>query len=142
MGGNAQTRAMRQVAGRLKLDLAQFQELAAFAQFASDLDRATRAQLERGLRIQEVLKQPQFSPLPLEQQVMIIYAVTNGYLDDVPVDQVARWEAEFHRFMAHQHSEIGEEIAREKRISDELFEKLKRAIEEFKQTSTVGSAGS
>jgi F-type H+/Na+-transporting ATPase subunit alpha len=142
VGGNAQTRAMRQVAGRLKLDLAQFQELAAFAQFASDLDRATRAQLERGLRIQEVLKQPQFSPLPLEQQAMIIYAVTNGYLDDVPVDQVARWEAEFHRFMAHQHSEIGEEIAREKRISDELFEKLKQAIEEFKQTTTVGSATS
>jgi F-type H+-transporting ATPase subunit alpha len=139
VGGNAQTRAMRQVAGRLKLDLAQFQELAAFAQFASDLDRATRAQLERGLRIQEVLKQPQFSPLPLEQQVMIIYAVTNGFLDDVPVDRVARWESDFHRFMASSHPEIGQEIAREKRLSDELTESLKRAVGEFKQTTTISN---
>ena len=83
VGGNAQIRAMRQVAGKLKLDLAQFRDLAAFAQFGSDLDKATRAQLDRGLRITEVLKQPQYTPMPVEKQVAIIYAVTNGYLDDV-----------------------------------------------------------
>jgi F-type H+/Na+-transporting ATPase subunit alpha len=137
VGGNAQTRAMRQVAGKLKLDLAQFRELAAFAQFASDLDRATRAQLERGLRVQEVLKQPQFSPLSLDSQVMIIYAVTSGYLDDVPVDKVARWEAEFHRFIQTNHPELLQEIAREKRVSDELFESMKQAIGEFKQTTSI-----
>src|ERR687885_1334417 len=122
VGSSAQRRAMKQVAGRLKLEYAQYRELAAFSQFGSDLDPVPRAQLERGLRIQEVLKQPQFSPLPLEQEVMIIYAVTNGYLDDVPVERVARWEAEFHRFMASSHAEIGQEIAREGKISDELFE--------------------
>jgi F-type H+/Na+-transporting ATPase subunit alpha len=139
VGGNAQTRAMRQVAGRLKLDLAQFQELAAFAQFASELDRATRAQLERGLRIQEVLKQPQFSPYPLEQQVEIIFAVINGFLDDVPLDKVSRWEADFHRFMQTNHPEMGQEIQREKRMSDEFTEQLRKAIAEFKQTATIGN---
>jgi F-type H+-transporting ATPase subunit alpha len=139
VGGNAQTRAMRQVAGKLKLDLAQFRELAAFAQFASDLDRATRAQLERGLRVQEVLKQPQFQPVPLEQQVMILYAVTNGYLDEVALDKVARWEADFYRFMQSGHADIGQEIARKKAISDELIERLQKALEEFKTTTSVES---
>ncbi|HZU06948.1 MAG TPA: F0F1 ATP synthase subunit alpha [Chloroflexota bacterium] len=137
VGGAAQTRAMRQVAGKLRLDLAQFRELAAFAQFGSELDRATRAQLERGLRITEVLKQPQYQPMPLDQQVMIIYAVTNGYLDDVPVNKVQAWEAEFHRFMASAHPEIGAEIMREKRLSDDLIERLKAAIEEFKRTVSI-----
>ncbi len=137
VGGAAQTRAMRQVAGKLRLDLAQFRELAAFAQFGSELDRATRAQLERGLRITEVLKQPQFAPVPLDQQVMIIYAVTNGYLDDVPVDKVQAWEADFHRFMANAHPEIGEQIMREKRLDDDLIDRLKAAIEEFKRTTAV-----
>jgi F-type H+-transporting ATPase subunit alpha len=137
VGGAAQTRAMRQVAGKLRLDLAQFRELAAFAQFGSELDRATRAQLERGLRITEVLKQPQYQPMPLDQQVMIIYAVTNGYLDDVPVNKVQAWEAEFHRFMANAHPEIGAEIMREKRLSDDLIERLKAAIEEFKRTVNI-----
>jgi F-type H+-transporting ATPase subunit alpha len=125
---------MRQVAGKLKLDMAQFRELAAFAQFASDLDRATRAQLERGLRIQEVLKQPQFSPVSLENQVMIIYAVTNGFLDDVPVERVARWEADFYRFMQSSHADIGQAVVTEKAMSDELIGRLRQALDEFKQT--------
>jgi F-type H+-transporting ATPase subunit alpha len=137
VGGSAQTRAMRQVAGRLKLDMAQFRSLAAFAQFASDLDRTTRAQLERGLRIQEILKQPQFSPVPLAQQVMIIWAVSNGMLDDVPLDKVGRWEAEFHRYMEMSHSELVETIARDKILSDETVEALRGAIQSFQQTVTV-----
>ncbi len=137
VGGAAQTRAMRQVAGRLRLDLAQFRALAAFAQFGSDLDPATRAQLDRGLRTTEVLKQPQFSPLRLDQQVMIIFAVTNGFLDDVPVDKIQAWEAEFHRFMANAHPEIGERIMAEKRLDDDLIEQLKAAIEQFKKTASV-----
>src|SRR6266508_4533322 len=92
VGGAAQIKAMKQVAGRLRLDLAQFRELAAFAQFGSDLDRATRAQLERGLRIQEILKQPQYRPMSVEQQVMILWAVTNGTLDDVPIEKAREWE--------------------------------------------------
>src|SRR5437762_3877119 len=114
VGGKAQTRAMRRVAGRLRLDLAQFRALAAFAQFASDLDRATRAQLERGLRTTEVLKQDQFEPMPLAQQVEIVYAVTNGSLDDVPVEKVKDWEAEFHRYMAAGHPEIANAINEKK----------------------------
>jgi F-type H+/Na+-transporting ATPase subunit alpha len=133
VGGSAQTRAMRQVAGKLRLDLAQFRELAAFAQFGSELDRATRAQLERGLRITEVLKQPQYQPVGLPQQVMIIYAVTNGYLDEVPVDNVRAWETDFYRFMANAHPEIAEGIERERRLDDDLTEKLKSSIDEFKR---------
>jgi F-type H+-transporting ATPase subunit alpha len=137
VGGSAQTRAMRQVAGKLRLDLAQFRELAAFAQFGSELDRATRAQLERGLRITEVLKQPQFQPVPIEQQVMVIYAVTNGHLDDVPVEKVRAWETEFYRYMANAHPEIGQQIVTEKRMDDPLIEKLKAAIDEFKRQFAV-----
>ncbi len=137
VGGAAQTRAMRQVAGKLRLDLAQFRALAAFAQFGSDLDPATRRQLELGLRIQEVLKQPQYHPLPLDQQVMILYAVTNGFLDDVPVAKVQEWEAQFHRFMANAHPEIGQTIMTDKRLDDPTIEKLRAAIDEFKRTTTV-----
>ncbi len=137
VGGAAQTRAMRQVAGKLRLDLAQFRALAAFAQFGSDLDPATRRQLELGLRIQEVLKQPQYHPLPLDQQVMILYVVTNGFLDDVPVAKVQEWEAQFHRFMANAHPEIGQTIMTDKRLDDPTIEKLRAAIDEFKRTTTV-----
>src|SRR5438045_7837808 len=98
VGGDAQIKAYRQVAGKLKLDMAQFRDLAAFAQFGSDLDKATRAQLDRGLRIQEILKQPQYSPVPAAQQVAILYAVTNGFMDDVPIDKVRAWEDQFHSF--------------------------------------------
>ncbi len=133
VGGSAQTKAMRSVAGKLKIEMAQFRSLAAFAQFASDLDRSTRNQLERGLRIQEILKQPQFNPMPLEKQVMILWAVTNNHLDDVPVDKVQRWEAEFHRTMEMQVPELGEVIARDKEVSPETAEALAKAIEQFKQ---------
>ncbi|HLE55694.1 MAG TPA: F0F1 ATP synthase subunit alpha [Rhodothermia bacterium] len=134
VGGAAQTRAMRQVAGKMRLDLAQFRELAAFAQFGSDLDRATRAQLERGLRTQEVLKQPQYRPMPLHQQVMIIWAVTNGAMDDVPVERVRAWEDAFHSFMENTHPELGQIITSEKQLSNETIEKLRTTIDEFKKT--------
>ncbi|MHB8993268.1 MAG: F0F1 ATP synthase subunit alpha, partial [Chloroflexota bacterium] len=136
VGGAAQTKAMKQVAGRLKGDLAQFRELQAFAQFGSDLDKVTKAQIDRGMRITEVLKQPQYVPVPLEKQVMSLYAVTNGFLDDVPVEKVSSWEASFLQFMDSTHGEIGEAIAREKAISKESIEALRAAIAEFKRTST------
>ncbi|MEO6458244.1 MAG: F0F1 ATP synthase subunit alpha [Chloroflexia bacterium] len=134
VGGDAQIKAYRQVACRLKLDMAQFRELAAFAQFGSDLDKATKAQLDRGLRIQEVLKQPQYQPLKVAQQVSVIYAVTNGYLDDVPIDNVREWETQFHDFMKNSRSEILEKITSDKLISDETTEVLKAAITDFKKT--------
>jgi F-type H+-transporting ATPase subunit alpha len=132
VGGAAQTRAMRQVAGRLKLDLAQFRELAAFSQIGSDLDRSTRMQLERGMRIQEILKQPQYQPVPLEKQVMIIFAVTNGYLDEVPVEKVRAWQDAFLAYMERSHADIGATIASEKAMSEATLEKLKMAAETFK----------
>ncbi len=135
VGGAAQTRAMKQVAGRLRLDLAQFRELQAFAQFGTaDLDASTRMQLERGLRITEVLKQPQYAPVPLEKQVEILYATVNGYLDEVPVEKMAAFEENFHRFMEGNHPEIGQSIAQELRITPEIEPALKTAIAEFKQT--------
>jgi F-type H+-transporting ATPase subunit alpha len=132
VGGNAQIKAMKQVAGRLRLDLAQYRELEAFAQFGSDLDQATQRQLARGGRIVEVLKQPQYAPMPVEQQVMIIYAVTNGFLDDVPVEKIRDWESGFQPFMAAQHPEIAEEIRTRRALSDDLTTRLKQAIAEFK----------
>ncbi len=134
VGGAAQTQAMKQVAGKLRLDLAQYRELAAFSQFgAAELDKTTRAQLERGQRITEVLKQPQYAPMPLEKEVTILYAVINGYLDDVPVERVRAFEDGFHRFMETSHPEIGERIAAEKALSDDIEEALKKAIAEFKE---------
>ncbi len=133
VGSSAQTKAMKQVAAKMKLELAAFRELAAFAQFASDLDRTTRAQLERGLRSQEVLKQVQFEPFSLAKEVTIIYALTNGFLDDVPIDKVKAWENEFHRFMETGHPEIIETIAKDKTLSDETIGALKTAIDEFKK---------
>jgi len=138
VGGAAQTRAMRKVAGRLRLDLAQYRELATFAQLGTaDLDAATRRQLERGQRTVEVLKQGQFTPQPMEQQVMVIYAVTNGYLDEVPVDQVGRWESEFQRFMRTAHSEIGEKIAESRLLEDDTETSLQVAIQEFQKQFSV-----
>ncbi|MBM3134427.1 MAG: F0F1 ATP synthase subunit alpha [Chloroflexi bacterium] len=136
VGGKAQIKAMQQVAGKLKLDLAQFRELAAFAQFGSDLDKATRAQLDRGFRVQEILKQPQYQPVSVEHQALIIYAVTNGYLDDVPVGKVRAWEEAFQRFMDAAHPEVGRAIITEKTLSKETEERLQAAIVEFKQTAT------
>jgi len=134
VGGNAQTQAMRKVAGRLRLELAQYRELSAFAQFGTaDLDKATRAQLERGQRITEILKQPQYVPMPLEKEVTILYAAINGYLDDVPLEKVAAFESAFHRFMETNHPEIGKGIASTKDLTSETEEALKKAIVEFKQ---------
>jgi F-type H+/Na+-transporting ATPase subunit alpha len=140
VGSSAQSRAMRQVAGSLRLDLAQFRELAAFAQFASDLDKVTKSRIDRGRRLTEVLKQPQYQPVSVEKQVMIIYVATAGYLDDVPEDQVSVWESAFYRYIDANHPEIGDEIieksvkARDK-MSEELLHKLNAAIEEFKKTA-------
>jgi F-type H+-transporting ATPase subunit alpha len=136
VGGNAQTRAMRQVAGRLRIDMAQYRELAAFAQFGTaDLDKATRSQLERGQRITEVLKQPQYVPMSLDKEVTILYAVTNGYLDDVPLEKIAASEQGFHRFMETNHPEINKHILTDKEIKPETDEALKSAISEFKKSA-------
>jgi F-type H+-transporting ATPase subunit alpha len=132
VGGNAQIKAMKQVAGRLRLDYAQYRELEAFAQFASDLDAATQNQLARGQRVVEVLKQPQYRPMPVEQQIMIIYVVTNGYLDDVPVGKIRQWEADFLEFVTASHPEVGRGIRSRRVLDDELTAQLKKAIEDFK----------
>jgi F-type H+-transporting ATPase subunit alpha len=135
VGGSAQTKAMKKVAGRLRIDLAQYREMATFAQFGTaDLDKTTRAQLDRGQRITEVLKQLQYVPMPLEKQVMILYAVTNGYLDDVPVDKISSLEEAFLRFMESNHPDVGKAIASEKALSDKTEEALKNAITQFLPT--------
>jgi F-type H+-transporting ATPase subunit alpha len=134
VGSKAQTPAMKQVAGRLKLDMGQFREVAAFAQFGTaELDKATRSQLERGQRIQEILKQNQYVPVPLEKQVVILYAVINGYLDDIPIDKVSAFEAGFYRSMETSYAGLGQAIAKTKALSKENEETLKKAITEFKQ---------
>ncbi len=139
VGGDAQTRAMRSVAGRLKLELAQFRDLAAFAQFASDLDASTRAQIDRGQRLQEVLKQAQYRPLDLELQVAILFAATNGYLDDVPVSKVGLWRDDFFEFLKTAHPDLLKKMDATKNDKNfpapELRTALENAIKEFKQTS-------
>ncbi len=132
VGGNAQIKAMKQVAGRLRLDYAQYRELEAFAQFGSDLDQATQRQLARGARIVEILKQPQYAPMRVEQQIAIIYAVTNGYLDDVDVTKVRQWEADLHQFLDAKHTALLKAIRTKKTLDDELTAELRKAIEEFK----------
>ncbi len=134
VGGDAQTRAFRQVAGRLRLDMAAFRELAAFAQFGSDLDKATQAQLNRGLHLQEILKQPQYQPLSLENQVTEIFAGTRGYADNVSLEQMRRWETSLIRFMETSHPEIGKSIVEDKRITTETEEKLVQALTAFMST--------
>ncbi len=134
VGSAAQTKAMKKVASKLKLEMAQYHELAAFAQFGTaELDKATRAQIERGQRITEVLKQREFAPVPLENQVMILYAAINGYLDSIPIDKVAAFETDFRQFVAARHSEIGKIIVREKDLSEDTEAALKAAIAEFKE---------
>jgi len=132
VGGAAQIKATKQVAGTLRLDLAQFRELEAFAQFASDLDEASRKQLERGQRMVEVLKQPPYQPLPIEKQVVIIYAGANGYLDDIPATSVVKFEAELYPFIESKYPEILEGIRSKQKIDDEVENKLKAALEDFK----------
>jgi F-type H+-transporting ATPase subunit alpha len=135
VGSSAQSKAMKKVAGKLRGELSQFRELQTFAQFgAAELDKATRAQLDRGQRMTEVLKQGQYIPMSLGKEVSIIYAVSNGFLDDVPVNKVIAFEAAFHRFMETSHSDIIQKISQEKVISDEVDGALKKAITEFKET--------
>jgi F-type H+-transporting ATPase subunit alpha len=131
VGGSAQVRAMRQVAGRLRLDLAQYRELAAFAQFASDLDKATQDQLARGARLVEILKQPQYRPLSVEQQVLLIYAGTNGHLDAVAVPEIERYEEELFRFVAARHPAILGTLASKKQLDDQLKADIDAALKEF-----------
>ena len=132
VGGAAQIKATKQVAGTLRLDLAQYRELQAFAQFASDLDDASRKQLERGMRMVEVLKQPPYSPLSPEQQVMIIFAGNEGYLDDIPVESVTKFEEELYPFIEANYPQIFENIRSSKKIDDETKELMKKALDEFK----------
>ena len=134
VGGSAQIKAMRQVAGSLRLDLAQYRELAAFAQFGSDLDKATQAQLNRGRRLVEILKQPQYQPLAVEKQVAIIYAATKGFLDNVPVEDVRRYEEDLYRFLETRHAAVLSGIAQKKQLDDETKAALENALKEFGQT--------
>ncbi|MTK11997.1 MAG: F0F1 ATP synthase subunit alpha [Clostridiaceae bacterium] len=133
VGGNAQIKAMKQVAGSLRLDLAQYRELAAFAQFGSDLDRESKKRLEKGKRLTEILKQPQYKPVPVEKQVMILYAGVKEHLMDVPVDKIGQFEKGFMEYMDTHYKEIGQEIIEKKVLSDELSKKLSDAIEEYKK---------
>ena len=134
VGGSAQIKAMKGVAGRLRLDLAQFRELEAFSAFASDLDAATKRQLDRGARTVEVLKQGQYQPMAVEDQVTIIYAVSNGFIDDVPTAKVRAWETGFHAFLKSQYPQVGDKIRAEKALSKDNEADLKRAIEAYKKT--------
>ena len=132
VGGSAQVKAMRQVAGSLRMDMAQFRELEAFAQFGSDLDKATQAQLNRGQRLVEILKQPQYKPMPVEKQVLIIYAGTKGFTDTVPIDAVAAYEKQLFEFVESKYPEILSKLRDEKAISDDLDAKMQQALNEFK----------
>ncbi|MFL6335930.1 MAG: F0F1 ATP synthase subunit alpha, partial [Pyrinomonadaceae bacterium] len=132
VGSSAQIKAMKQVAGTLRLDLAQYRELAAFAQFGSDLDQATQRQLARGQRLMEILKQPQYQPIDVEKQVLILWAATSGQLDDIPVDQVRRFEADFQRFVETSQPGILNAIREKKALSDEIKEELVSAVNDFK----------
>ncbi len=144
VGTSAQSAGMKQVGGTLRLDLAQFRELAAFAQFSSDLDKATKSRIDRGQRLTEVLKQGQYRPMAVEQQIIIIYAATKGFLDDVALDKVAEWESGFHRYMPANHPEIMDEIIeksvkQKNKMSGDLLKKLDDAINEYKQTVAPSS---
>jgi F-type H+-transporting ATPase subunit alpha len=124
---------MKQVAGQLRLDLAQYRELAAFAQFASDLDRRTRELLERGQRMTELLKQPQYEPVPLGKQIVSLFTGTRGYLDDVAIDRVSEFEHSFLRYMEHDHAEIEKAVVEQGKITDEIERDLRAAIDSFKK---------
>jgi F-type H+-transporting ATPase subunit alpha len=131
VGGSAQVKAMRQVAGSLRLDLAQYRELAAFAQFGSDLDKATINQLNRGRRLVEILKQPQYQPLPVEKQVIIIYAANNGYLDSVEIENVRAYETELFQFLDTRKPQLLSSFAEKKQIDDAIKNDLNQALKEF-----------
>ncbi len=132
VGGNAQIKAMRQVAGTLRLELAQYREMAAFAQFGSDLDQATQRQLNRGSRLVELLKQGQYEPLPVEKQILIVYAGTNGFVDDLPLTVLKKYEQELYSFIESKHPDIYEDILKKRELDSDLRAKLNKALEEFK----------
>ncbi|CAN5764386.1 F0F1 ATP synthase subunit alpha [soil metagenome] len=134
VGGNAQVKAMKAVAGRLRLDLAQYRALEAFAEFGSELDKASQAQLERGARVVEILKQKQFTPYPVEDQVLSVWAVSNGYLDDIPVERVQDFERKFLDFMRSRYGQVGETLRDTGKLDDDTVEKLRSAADEFKQS--------
>jgi F-type H+-transporting ATPase subunit alpha len=134
VGSAAQTKAMKKVAGPLKLDLAQYRALAAFAQFASDLDKATRDQLTRGEKLSEIVKQPQYQPLGVEKQVAILYVATTGKLDDVPTPRVRDFESQFYRYLETEKPDILTELAENKGLSDELAKSLDEAVDAFRET--------
>ncbi|MFI5323134.1 MAG: F0F1 ATP synthase subunit alpha, partial [Thermodesulfobacteriota bacterium] len=133
VGGSAQVKAMKKVAGTLRLELAQYREVEAFSQFASDLDKATQAQLARGSRLVEALKQGQYEPVPVEKQILIIFAVTNGYLDDYPVESVKKYEKEMNTFLESKYPELLQEIRTKKELTDELRAKIIGAMDELKK---------
>jgi F-type H+-transporting ATPase subunit alpha len=139
VGSSAQTKAMKKVAGKLRLDIAQFRELEAFAQFGSDLDENTRQRIERGRRTVEILKQGQYEPMNVSHQVAIIYAVINGFLDDVAVEKVANWERDFHKYLDSSAKAVMDLIADKKDLTDEVVEKLQGAIKEFKEVYQNGN---
>ena len=140
VGGSAQIKAMKQVAGTMRLDLAQYRELAAFSQFASDLDAATKAQLDRGVRMVETLKQAQYSPMSVEDQVLVIFTAVRGYLVDIPVEKVVTFQDEYLKFMHAEHPEIGEKIVQQQKLDDALEKAISASIEEFKETVTYKMA--
>ena len=132
VGGSAQIKAMKQIAGRMRLDLAQYRELAAFAQFGSDLDKSTKEQLDRGVRMVETLKQAQYSPLKVDEQILVIYTAVRGFLSDIPVNQVVNFQRDFLKFMNSNHPEIGQTIVEKQKLDDALEASINSAIEEFK----------
>jgi F-type H+-transporting ATPase subunit alpha len=134
VGGSAQVKAMRQVAGKLRMDMAAYRELAAFALMSSDLDKATQAQLTRGQRMQEILKQPQYEPMSLENQVIVLFAGTNGYADNVPVEKMRKWEADLLRFISNSNPDLAMDIASNQRITEENEKKLREALSSFQAT--------
>ena len=134
VGGSAQIKAMKQIAGRMRLDLAQYRELAAFAQFGSDLDKSTKEQLDRGVRMVETLKQAQYSPLKVDEQILVIYTAVRGFLSDIPVNQVVNFQRDFLKFINSNHPEIGQTIVEKQKLDDALEASINSAIEEFKST--------
>jgi len=137
VGSSAQIKAMKKVAGKLRLDLAQFRELEAFAQFGSDLDESTRSQIERGRRTVEILKQDQYVPMSVENEVAVLFALINGYLDDVPVENVQKWEGEFHKYMKDMKSDVLGLIKEKKELTEDVEKALKKAIEEYKEVYEI-----
>jgi F-type H+-transporting ATPase subunit alpha len=140
VGGDAQIKAMSKVTGSMKLDLGQYRELAAFAQFGSDLDKATLAQLRRGERLVELLKQPQYQPIPVEKQIVIIFSGTAGYLDDIPRDRVADFERDLYRYMDVQAPQVGQQILKEAKWTPEVEKAVRAMLDEFKKANSYAEA--